>query len=173
MEAERCRGRQPEALVSALPSGVVADARLKLWVSRAPEERGDARKEGWRTRSAERCRGRRIAGTWPPGGDVHTTAGNGEVQAAYPAQNGHFFAGGAGRPRFASLVLAAECSDSWQPASPSYGLSRSAVSPDQDARRRLRDDVRCDQRGIEEHAQERGRGRGQATMPVQSAQAHD
>ena len=55
----------------------------------------------------------------------------------------------------------------------SYGLSRSAVSPDQDARRRLRDDVRCDQRGIEEHAQERGRGRGQATMPVQSAQAHD
>ena len=99
---------------------------------------------------------RRCLAEW----DVNTRAHNAEVQSRVSGAERTFLCGGRGkatvriigvarrRQRFVAASIAR-----------SYGLSRSAVSSDRDARCRLRDDVRCDQRGVEEHAQERGRGR--------------
>ena len=114
-----------------------------------------------------------LLGRGLPGEDVHTTAGNGEVQSRISGAERTFLCGGRGNAAVRIIGVGRRVQRLVAASIAHLGLSRSAVSPDQDARSRLRDDVRCDQRGIEEHAQKRERGRWQATMSVQSAQAHD
>ena len=103
-----------------------------------------------------------------------TSAEGGDVQAGISGAEGTFLCGG--RRQAAVRIIGIACRMQRLVAARiacSYALGIGALSANEDERRRLRHDVRRDKRGVKEHAQQRGRGRGNATMPMQSPQAHD